>query len=137
MRLILSESGVRSPPLVPWTDGRWIYDSVFRWFDGLDGFVESSMDRWFDGSLVRWFTGSMVCSFVRWSVGSMARCFNGSLDLWNIGLMDCCRQKLKIPSLHRFCFVSSPGLDNYSINKYGIHCTFLLLSSAFCCFPLV
>ena len=73
-----------------------------------------------------------------WPTGrSLVGWFDGSLDLWIDGSMDPCRQKSKIPSLHRFCFASSPGLHNYSMSKYGVHRTFLLLSSVFCCFPPV
>ena len=112
---------------------RWFAGSIDRWFDGsLVRWIVGSMDRWFDGSLVRWIAGSMD----RWFDGSMARCFDGSLDLWIVGSMGC-RQKLKIPSLNRFCFASSPGLHSWSINKYGVHRTFQLLSSVFCRFPLV
>ena len=45
---------------------------MVRWFDGLEGCVESLIDRWFVGSIDRWFDGSLV----RWIVGSMVRWFD-------------------------------------------------------------
>ena len=44
-------------PTVDGSLARWFAGSMDRWFDGLDGCVESSIDRWFVGSMVRWFGG--------------------------------------------------------------------------------
>ena len=57
---------------------------MVRWFDELEGCVETLIDRWFDRLLVRRFVGSMD----RWFVGLMCKIITGSLDRLFVGSSD-------------------------------------------------